>query len=72
MVHGAGAVEAIWCMVALREGMMPPTINYHTPDSECNLDFVPNEVRRADLDVALSAAFGFGGHNTMLVLKRYS
>ncbi|MBF8281146.1 MAG: 3-oxoacyl-(acyl-carrier-protein) synthase 2, partial [Anaerolineales bacterium] len=54
-----------------REGVLPPTINYHTPDHECDLDFVPNTARKADVHIALSAAFGFGGHNTMLLLGRW-
>jgi len=71
LLGGAGAVEAIWCVMALREGVIPPTINYGTPDPQCDLDFVPNAARRADLRVALSNAFGFGGHNTILALKRW-
>jgi 3-oxoacyl-[acyl-carrier-protein] synthase II len=71
LLGAAGAVEAIWCVMALREGMIPPTLNYHTPDPACDLDFVPNTARKADLRVALSAAFGFGGHNTMLLLERW-
>jgi len=70
LLGAAGAVEAIWCVMALREGIIPPTINYHTPDPQCDLDFVPNTARPGDVRVALSAAFGFGGHNTMLVLRR--
>jgi beta-ketoacyl-acyl-carrier-protein synthase II len=71
LLGAAGAVEAIWCVMALREGVIPPTINYRTPDPECDLDFVPNVARRADLDVTLSNAFGFGGHNSMLVLGKW-
>jgi beta-ketoacyl-acyl-carrier-protein synthase II len=71
LLGAAGAVEAVWCVMALREGLLPPTINYRTPDPECDLDFVPNVARRAELQVVLSNAFGFGGHNTMLLLKRW-
>ena len=71
LLGAAGAVEFIWCVMALREGLLPPTINYHTPDPECDLDFVPNVARRADVRVALSNSFGFGGHNTMLVARRW-
>jgi len=71
LLGGAGAVEAIWCIMAMRDGMIPPTINYQTPDPECDLDFVPNTARPADIQVALSAAFAFGGHNTMLLLRRW-
>jgi len=72
LLGAAGAVEAVWCVMALREGMIPPTINYHAPDPQCDLDFVPNRARKANLIVALSAAFGFGGHNTMLLLGRWA
>jgi len=70
MLGAAGAAEAIWCVQALRQGLLPPTINYVTPDPRCDLDFVPNVARPAELHVALSNAFGFGGHNTMLLFKR--
>jgi 3-oxoacyl-[acyl-carrier-protein] synthase II len=71
LLGAAGAAEFIWCVMALREGLLPPTINYRTPDPECDLDFVPNVARRADVQVALSSSFGFGGHNTMLVVRRW-
>jgi 3-oxoacyl-[acyl-carrier-protein] synthase II len=68
----AGAVEAIFTTLALSEGMLPPTINYEYPDPECDLDYIPNEARPADIDVAMSNSFGFGGHNASIVLKKYS
>lgn len=71
MLGAAGAVELIWCVLALREGILPPTINYATSDPECDLDFVPNVARKAEVRVALSNSFGFGGHNTMLVVSRW-
>ncbi len=71
LLGAAGAVEAIWCVMALREGLLPPTINYRTPDPECDLDFVPNAARRSEARVALSNAFGFGGHNTMLLFRKW-
>jgi len=71
MLGAAGAAELIWCVMALREGVLPPTINYHTPDPACDLDFVPNVARKAEAHIALSNAFGFGGHNSMLVVRRY-
>jgi beta-ketoacyl-acyl-carrier-protein synthase II len=71
LLGAAGAAEFIWCVMALREGLLPPTINYRTPDPECDLDFVPNVARRAAVRIALSNSFGFGGHNTMLVVKRW-
>jgi 3-oxoacyl-[acyl-carrier-protein] synthase II len=66
----AGAIEAIMCVLALREGVLPPTINYREPDPECDLDYVPNEAREARVDVALSNAMGLGGHNGCVLLGR--
>src|SRR3954464_10825827 len=66
----AGAIEAIMCVLALRDGKLPPTINYREPDPTCDLDYVPNEARKADLDVALSNAMGLGGHNGCVLLGR--
>jgi 3-oxoacyl-[acyl-carrier-protein] synthase II len=68
----AGAVEAIFTTLAVSEGMLPPTINYEYPDPECDLDYIPNESRPADVNVAMSNSFGFGGHNASIVLKKYS
>ena len=58
------------CVLALHEGVLPPTINYRTPDPECDLDYVPNEARQAQVDVALSNAMGLGGHNACVLLGR--
>jgi 3-oxoacyl-[acyl-carrier-protein] synthase II len=66
----AGAVEAMMCALALKEGTLPPTINLRNPDPECDLDYVPNEARRAEVDVALSNAMGLGGHNACVLLGR--
>ncbi len=66
----AGAIEAIMCVLALRDGVLPPTINYREPDPECDLDYVPNEARRTPVDVALSNAMGLGGHNGCVLLGR--
>jgi 3-oxoacyl-[acyl-carrier-protein] synthase II len=66
----AGAIEAIMCVLALRDGVLPPTINYREPDPECDLDYVPNEAREARVDVALSNAMGLGGHNGCVLLGR--
>ena len=66
----AGAVEAMMCVLALRHGILPPTINYRNPDPECDLDYVPNEARRVEVDVALSNAMGLGGHNACVLLGR--
>lgn len=68
---GAGALEAIFCVKALEEGIIPPTCNYETTDPECDLDYVPNVARRADLKTAMSNSFGLGGQNACLVLGKY-
>jgi 3-oxoacyl-[acyl-carrier-protein] synthase II len=67
----AGAVESVATLQSLREGVIPPTINYETPDPECDLDYVPNQSRRADVRVALKNSFGFGGQNACLLFKRF-
>jgi 3-oxoacyl-[acyl-carrier-protein] synthase II len=66
----AGAIEAMMCVLALRDGVLPPTINYKEPDPECDLDYVPNEARRVQVDVALSNAMGLGGHNGCVLFGR--
>jgi 3-oxoacyl-[acyl-carrier-protein] synthase II len=66
----AGAIEAIMCVLALRDGVLPPTINYREPDPECDLDYVPNEARRTQVEVALSNAMGLGGHNGCVLFGR--
>jgi 3-oxoacyl-[acyl-carrier-protein] synthase II len=66
----AGAIEAIMCVLALHEAKLPPTINYREPDPDCDLDYVPNEAREAQVDVALSNAMGLGGHNGCVLLGR--
>ncbi len=67
----AGAVEAVVSIMAIQTGIIPPTINLHTPDPECDLDYVPNEARQATVNIAMSNSMGFGGHNTCLIFKRY-
>ena len=71
MLGAAGAVEFIACTLAMRDGMVPPTINYESPDPECVLDYTPNAPRARRVDVALSNSSGFGGHNVTLALRRY-
>ena len=66
----AGAIEAMMCVLALHEGVLPPTINYEVPDPECDLDYVPNEARRVQVEVALSNAMGLGGHNACVLFGR--
>jgi 3-oxoacyl-[acyl-carrier-protein] synthase II len=69
MMGAAGAIEAIACVLAIREGIVPPTINYERPDPECDLDYCANHARVMNLRVALSNSMGFGGHNASLVLR---
>jgi 3-oxoacyl-[acyl-carrier-protein] synthase II len=70
MLGAAGGVEAIYCLLALQNGVVPPTINYQEPDPECDLDYVPNQARQADVKVAISNSFGFGGTNGTLLLRK--
>jgi 3-oxoacyl-[acyl-carrier-protein] synthase II len=72
MFGAAGATEAAITVLALERGLLPPTINYETPDPECDLDYVPNEARPADIDTAISTGFAFGGHNACLVFQRWN
>ncbi len=67
LLGGAGALEAIACVLAIRDGVIPPTINYEQPDPECDLDYVPNTARRSTVQNAMSNSFGFGGHNVALI-----
>jgi 3-oxoacyl-[acyl-carrier-protein] synthase II len=71
LLGAAGGVEAIATILAIYHGLLPPTINYETPDPECDLDYVPNQARKQELEVALSNAFGFGGTNATLAFRRY-
>jgi 3-oxoacyl-[acyl-carrier-protein] synthase II len=71
MMGATGALEALFCTLAIRDGVLPPTINYVTPDPECDLDYVPNEARKANVEVAMTNALGFGGHNAVLVIRKY-
>jgi 3-oxoacyl-(acyl-carrier-protein) synthase len=71
MMGATGALEAIFSVQVVREKIIPPTINYETPDPDCDLDYVPNIARRAEVKVVISNAFGFGGHNAVLVVREY-
>ena len=71
MLGAAGAVEAIFSLLALRDSFLPPTINYRVPDEECDLDVIPNEGHAAEVEYALSNSLGFGGHNATLIFKKY-
>jgi 3-oxoacyl-[acyl-carrier-protein] synthase II len=71
LLGAAGGVEAIFTVLTMRDGIMPPTINYDTPDPECDLDYVPNIARKAQVNIALSNSFGFGGINATLVFRKF-
>jgi len=70
LLGAAGAVEAIFCAKAIQEQLVPPTINYQEKDEECDLDIVPNEPRKAELNIVMSNSLGFGGHNSSIILKK--
>jgi len=71
LLGAAGAIEFLACCMAIKDQIIPPTINYKTPDPECDLDYVPNEARKAKLSVCLSNSLGFGGHNVSLIIRKY-
>ncbi|MBW7461451.1 beta-ketoacyl-[acyl-carrier-protein] synthase II, partial [Paenibacillus sepulcri] len=71
LLGAAGGVEAVILGLTLQNGRIAPTINLETPDPECDLDYVPNTSREADVQIALSNSFGFGGHNATIVMKKY-
>jgi 3-oxoacyl-(acyl-carrier-protein) synthase len=72
LLGAAGALEAILCIKALIESLLPPTINYETPDPECDLDYVPNQARKKAVRRVMSNSFGFGGHNACLILGQFA
>jgi 3-oxoacyl-[acyl-carrier-protein] synthase II len=72
LIGCAGAAEALVCIMSIRHGVIPPTINYEHPDPECDLDYVPNVARKAEVNTALSNSFGFGGHNSVLIFRKYT
>jgi len=72
LIGCAGAAEAMVCILSIMNGIIPPTINYDHPDPDCDLDYVPNVARKAEVNIALSSSFGFGGHNSVLILRRYT
>ncbi len=72
MMGATGALETIFCVKAIQDSILPPTIHYETPDPECDLDYVPNIAREQKVEIAISNAFGFGGHNSVLVVRKYS
>ncbi len=68
----AGGIEAVTCLMAMRDGVIPPTINYENQDENCDLDYVPNKSRKAELNIVMSNSFGFGGTNGVVILKKYN
>ncbi|MOA61219.1 3-oxoacyl-[acyl-carrier-protein] synthase 2 [compost metagenome] len=72
MFGASGGAEAIALIESLKEGIIPPTINLNEPDPACDLDYVPNTAREAELEIGLSNSFGFGGHNAVILLKKYN
>jgi 3-oxoacyl-(acyl-carrier-protein) synthase len=71
LLGAAGALEAVLSLLVIQDGVIPPTINYQYPDPECDLDYVPNTARSAQVDCVMSNSFGFGGHNATIILKRF-
>ena len=72
MIAAAGVVEVIACVQAMQHRLIPPTINYKTPDPACDLDYTPNEAQRRIVNVAFSNSLGFGGHNACIVFKKFA
>ena len=71
LLGASGAIETIAATLAVHHNVVPPTINYETPDPECDLDYVPNEAREIPVEIAISNSFGFGGHNAVLILRKF-
>ena len=71
LLGASGAIEALLCVKALEKNILPPTINYETPDPECDLDYVPNKPRKKELTHVMSNSFGFGGHNATIIISKF-
>ncbi|MBU1026479.1 MAG: beta-ketoacyl-[acyl-carrier-protein] synthase II, partial [Candidatus Margulisbacteria bacterium] len=71
LLGATGAVELIATMLSINNSIIPPTINYETPDPDCDLDYVPNKARKQSINIGMSNSFGFGGHNAILIVKKY-
>jgi len=72
LLGAAGGVEAVYSVLAIKHGVIPPTVNYETPDPECDLDYVPNTPREAKVKIAMSNSFGFGGTNATLIFREFT
>jgi 3-oxoacyl-(acyl-carrier-protein) synthase len=72
LLGAAGAIEAIACINAINYNKVPPTVNYKTPDPECNLNYTPNIAINRNVEIAMSNSFGFGGHNSVIIFKKFS
>ncbi len=72
LIAAAGAVELITCVLTIRDGIIPPTANYANPDPDCDLDYVPNAARPGRINAAISNSLGFGGHNAVVAVRRFS
>ena len=72
LIAAGGVVEAIACLLAIRDGVIPPTVNLDQPDDDCDLDYVPHAARERTVDIAMTNSFGFGGQNTTLILRRFA
>ena len=71
MLGAAGAMETVFCAKAIEQGVIPPTINLHNPDPECDLDYVPNQAREQRINTFVNNSFGFGGHNATVIGRRF-
>jgi 3-oxoacyl-[acyl-carrier-protein] synthase II len=72
LLGAAGAIESVISLKAINDGVIPPTINYETPDPECDLDYVPNKARKQDVNIVMSNSLGFGGHNASLIFRKFN
>ena len=72
LLGAAGAIEAITCINSLNNSIIPPTINYNNPDPECDLNYTPNEAINKEVNISMSNSFGFGGHNSVVIFKKFS